>query len=192
LYSDKEVRLISRKKVLEQFFDVEELVLKYPGSDKEVKRFRVVTQKAAAILLHNPEKDTIILSRQFRIAALDDKESRLLEIPAGVFDKGENAEECAKRETEEETGYEAEELQFISRIYTSPGYTSEKIDLFYATVNEAHKKGEGGGLPDENEHIEIVEIPFSEAIAKIDKGEISDAKTIIALLWLDRQKRAAK
>jgi len=111
----------------------------------------------------------------------------VIEIPAGVLDKDENPETCARREVLEETGYGILKLEKIGAFYTSPGYTNEKINLFYCTTTSQLKHHSGGGLETEHEYIEIVEMPFKDALSKIESGEICDAKTAIALLWLARR-----
>lgn len=179
-----EIKVLSRKKVFRQFFDVDEAEIQMPGAGEPVKRFLVVPKKAVAILLYNPTKKTVILSRQWRIGAVNEKEQYILEIPAGVRDDNEDAESAAKREVMEEVGYRIEKLLPLNNIFTSPGYTTERIAMYYAEISDDHREQDGGGLADEHEHIEIVEMPLSKAIQMISDGLLNDAKTIIALYWL--------
>lgn len=179
-----DVKVLSREKVLKQFFNVEEVKLQMQGSDEPLKRFVVIPKKAVAILVYNPEKDTVILSKQWRIGAINEKDQYVLEIPAGVRDEDEDPEKAASREVMEEVGYRIDKLIPISNIFTSPGYTTERIAMYYAEISDGHKEQDGGGLADEHEHIDIIELPLEKALQMIPSGEITDAKTIIALYWL--------
>lgn len=98
------------------------------------------------------------------------------EVPAGKLDPGESPEQCARRELEEETGYRAGRLDHLATIYTTPGFTDEVIHLFLGWDLEA-----GRTSHEPNEFIELREMPLAEAIEMIDRGEITDAKTICAL-----------
>lgn len=182
-----EVKVLSCNKVLRQFFDVEETLLQMPGTDDPVKRFVVIPKKAVAILVYNAEQDKVILIRQWRIGAINEKDQYVLEIPAGVRDGDEDPEKAAQREVMEEVGYRIDRLVPLPNIFTSPGYTTERIAMYYAEVSQKNREQDGGGLADEHEHIEIVELSLAEALKKIETGEIADAKTIIALYWLKLQ-----
>jgi ADP-ribose diphosphatase len=135
----------------------------------------VIRHPGAAAVLALTRERRVVLVRQFREAV---RES-LLEIPAGIYDEhGETPEETARREAEEETGYRVTSLRPLGRILTTPGFTDERIDLFLAEVEP-----EGG--PEEG--MEVVEVPWDEALALVRGGRISDAKTAIAILlaWAD-------
>ncbi len=139
---------------------------------------------AAAILLHNIERDTVTLVRQLRIAAhLSGEYPYLLEAPAGFIDDGETALQAALREAEEETGYEITQATPAFAAFMSPGSVTEKLHGFYAAVTDAERITAGGGLDDEQEDLEVVELAFAEAMAMVDAGEIIDAKTIMLLQW---------
>jgi ADP-ribose pyrophosphatase len=130
----------------------------------------VVRHPGAAAVLALTRDRRVLLVRQFREAIRD----RLLEIPAGIYDvEGETREETARREVVEETGYQVTSLRALGRIYTTPGFTDEAIDLFLAEV-------EPGGSPEEG--MEVVEIPLEEAIGLTLEGKMPDAKTAIAVL----------
>jgi ADP-ribose pyrophosphatase len=141
---------------VESWGDKEREVVRHPGS--------------CAILAFLPG-DEVILVRQFREAV---RES-LLEIPAGVMDEpGEEAEACAARELLEETGYGVTAMEPLGRLYASPGVTDESFHLFLGRAER------GDGRPEEN--IEVVLMPFLDALDAVRRGEITDAKTVIALL----------
>lgn len=121
------------------------------------------------------EDPQILLIRQYRYAA----GGYLLEVPAGRPDReGEDWEECARRELQEETGLKAEKLIKLTEIYTTPGFTDEKIHLFVATGLT-----NGANSLDEDEFLETVTLPMSEALRMVRDGEITDAKTICTLLY---------
>ncbi|MDH4413493.1 MAG: NUDIX domain-containing protein [Rhizobium sp.] len=139
---------------------------------------------ASAILLHNVERDTVTLVRQLRIAAhLSGEYPYLLEAPAGFIDDGETALQAALREAQEETGFKIEKAIPAFAAFMSPGSVTEKLHGFYAAVTDAERITAGGGLDDEQEDIEVVELAFAEAMEMVEAGEIVDAKTIMLLQW---------
>jgi nudix-type nucleoside diphosphatase (YffH/AdpP family) len=135
----------------------------------------------AAILLYNVERRTVILVRQFRAPcyrAGDD--GMLLEVPAGMLDT-DDPENCIRREVAEETGYHVEAVQKVCEAYSSPGSITEKIHCFMASYDHRKRAGMGGGHFAEGEDIEVLEYPFAEAFAMIERGLVQDAKTILLL-----------
>jgi GDP-mannose pyrophosphatase NudK len=141
---------------------------------------------AAAVLLYDPKRRVVTLVKQFRAGAyLSDGALATIEVCAGMLD-GDKPEVCAVREAHEETGVAVRAPRHAFDAYMSPGGISEKIACFVASYSEADRVGDGGGV-DEDEHIEVVEIPFAEALAMIERGAIADAKTI-ALLYYARAK----
>jgi GDP-mannose pyrophosphatase NudK len=136
---------------------------------------------AAAVLLYDPERRVVMLVRQFRMAPwLADGTTEMLEVCAGMLD-GDAPEAGARRETLEETGVEARELVHAFDAFMSPGGITERISCFTARYSPADRKHAGGGV-DADEHIEVLEYPFEEALRLIADGGIRDAKTI-ALLY---------
>lgn len=125
----------------------------------------------------NAADPRIVLIRQFRHAA----DGVIWEIPAGRLDQGEQPETCAHRELAEETGYTAAHLHRLTTFLTTPGFTDEKIHLFYA-----HGLTEGAHHREADEFMELHTLRWSEVLQKIGTGEISDGKTLIALLFMDR------
>ena len=134
--------------------------------------------------LYNTEKQTVILTRQFRIPTYTNgnETGMLIEACAGLLDK-DNPEDCIRRETEEETGYKIKSVKKIFEAYMSPGSVTEILYFFVAEYADDMKTGEGGGHEDEQENIEVMEIPFTEAINMVASGEIKDAKTIILIQY---------
>ncbi|UJQ93662.1 NUDIX domain-containing protein [Mariluticola halotolerans] len=138
---------------------------------------------AAAILLIDPKRKTVILTRQFRMPIyLNGDSGFLIEVAAGLLDD-DDPETCARREAEEETGYHPTNLRFAFRTYTSPGAVTECVHCFIAEYEADRRPSAGGGLESEGEDIEILELQFEEALAMISRGEIIDAKTIMLLQY---------
>ncbi len=141
---------------------------------------------AAAVLLYDPGRGVVTLVKQFRAGAyLSDGALATIEACAGMLD-GDAPEACAVREALEETGIAIREPAHAFDAYMSPGGMTEKNFCFVARYDEANRSGKGGGV-DEDEQIEVLEIPFAEALAMIERGAIADAKTI-ALLYYARAK----
>ncbi len=138
----------------------------------------------AAILLYNSSQKTVILTRQFRLPSYlnGNKTGMMIEVCAGLLDQ-DHPEQCIIRETEEETGYRIAKVQKVFETYMSPGAVTEILYLFVGEYDETMKVHEGGGLDAEQEHIEVMELPFDEAYAMIATGEIKDAKTVMLLQY---------
>lgn len=150
-----------------------------------VQRLVLERGEAAAVLLHDAAAGCVLLCEQFRAATLEHGSGWLLEVPAGMLDEGETAEDCAHRETLEETGQGAGSLTRIATVYPSPGGSSERIHVFYGCVTLRSDLPERGGLADEGEDIRVVLMPADDAFAMLRRGEVADAKTVIALQWLE-------
>ncbi len=150
-------------------------------NNKATKRV-VVKHIGAACVLPITKKHTVILTRQYRYAI----EAESLEIPAGKKDTvNEDGLQCAKRELEEETGYTSSDFSKLTEIYTAIGFSDELVEIFVAKdcVVMASPPAQ-----DADEFIETVEIPLDEAIRMVDDGEIRDAKTVVALLYIGKNK----
>lgn len=138
----------------------------------------------AAILLYNKHKETVILTRQFRLPSYmnGNKSGLMIEVCAGLLDE-DNPEACIIRETEEETGYRIQKVKKVFEAYMSPGAVTEILHYFIGEYDISMKVNEGGGLANEHEEIEVLEIPFDQAYVMIESGEIKDAKTIMLLQY---------
>jgi len=138
----------------------------------------------ATILLYNKKKRSIILIRQFRMPTFVNGNSSgmMIESCAGVLD-GDDPLTCIIKETEEETGYRISKVKKVFESYMSPGAVTEIIHFFIAEYDEKMKVSDGGGLIDEHEDIEILEIDFEKALKMVKSGEIKDAKTIMLLQY---------
>lgn len=142
----------------------------------------------AAILLYNRSKRTVILTRQFRLPTYlnGNQTGFLIEACAGLLDK-DNPEDCIRKETEEETGYRINSVHKIFEAYMSPGSVTEILYFFIAEYSDEMKISSGGGLLDEQESIEVMELPFKTAFEMIRTGDIRDGKTIMLLQYLKIQ-----
>lgn len=145
----------------------------------------------ATILLHNPETDTVILTRQFRLPTFvngnrtgDPSDGMLIEACAGLLDN-DDPETAIIRETEEETGYRVQSVRKVMEAYMSPGSVTEKLFFYLAEYTADTERNSGGGI--DEEEIEILEVPLSQALAMMERGEIMDGKTIMLLQYLRLQ-----
>jgi len=138
----------------------------------------------ATILLYNKTSKTVILTRQFRMPTYlnGNEDGYLIECCAGLLDKN-NAEDCIRKETEEETGYKISHVQKVFEAYMSPGSVTEILYFFVAEYSKDMKISDGGGADDEHENIEVLELPFAEALEMIKTGQIRDGKTIMLLQY---------
>lgn len=137
----------------------------------------------ATILLYNKATATVILTRQFRLPTYinNNPSGMMIEACAGLLDQ-DNAEECIRRETEEETGYQLSAVRKIFEAYMSPGSVTEILHFFVAEYAKDMKIHEGGGVKEE-EDIDVLELPFEKTLQMIESGEIKDAKTIMLLQY---------
>lgn len=138
----------------------------------------------AVILLYNKAQQTVVLTRQFRMPTYinGNEDGMLIEACAGLLDKN-NPEECIRREAEEETGYRVTDVQKVFEAYMSPGSVTEILYFFVAAYDSSMKINDGGGLEDEQEEIEVLEVPFQKAVEMIADGRIRDGKTIMLLQY---------
>jgi ADP-ribose pyrophosphatase len=151
----------------------------------------VVGHPGAVAILALDREDRVLLVRQWRTAA----GLAMLEIPAGTLDvteagSVEDHAEAAPRELEEETGHRASDWRLLASFWTAPGFATELMHLYLATgLTPAHGDRLG---PDEDERLDLVRLPWREAVVLAVDGSIVDAKSILALLWLERLKAAGE
>lgn len=135
-------------------------------------QLEVIRHPGASAVVPLREDGTVLLVRQFRHAA----DGYIYEIPAGKLSEGESPEACATREVEEEIGYRVGKLKKLTTIFTAPGFCDEQIHLYLGTGLTLHRQH-----LDEDEVLEVVAMPFDEAIRKIEDQTIRDAKSIVGL-----------
>lgn len=153
------------------------------GSWKTLSRETYDRGNGATILLYNRAKGTVILTRQFRFPAfVNGHDGMLIETCAGLLDK-DDAETCIRRETEEETGFRISHVRKVFEAFMSPGSVTEILYFFVGEYSAADQVGEGGGLEDDGEDIEVLEYTLAEAMDMIARGEIMDGKTIMLLQY---------
>jgi nudix-type nucleoside diphosphatase (YffH/AdpP family) len=134
--------------------------------------------RAVAVLPFDPERRVVLLVRQFRApACLADGTASVLEVPAGCLDE-DDPEACARREAHEEVGLRLGAVEHVGRVWSMPGVSTEQMDLYLAAYTAADRIGTGGGLAEEQENIEVVEMPFDDLARWVDGGENGDMKTL--------------
>jgi len=173
------------KTVFRGALTIEEARIKrFNSKDEPVSysRQRINRVDASAVFIYNKDSGAVVLTRQFRYAIVDKVKAPILEIMAGKVDPGESPSQTALRESLEECGYRIspEKLIHLVSVFASPGYTAEKYHLFYAEVASSDKLTEGGGLENENEDIEVVEMPLAEFQTMVSEGLLEDSKTLLA------------
>jgi len=147
------------------------------GNGGTVERLIEDHGRAVCVLPYDPDRKVAMLVRQFRApVCATGAPGELLEALAGLAD-GEPPETAAAREALEETGLRLRVLDHVAALWTMPGISTERMDLFLASYERADSIGPGGGHPSENENITLAEIPLSALAAKADGGEIEDMKT---------------
>lgn len=181
-----EIRIVDKKVLSDNWYTLNKITFDYGYPNGEVARYdREVYDRGngSTILLYNKVAGTIVLTRQFRMPTFlnGNDTGMLIEACAGLLEQN-NAEEAIKRETEEETGYKVTKVRKIFESYMSPGSVTEILHFFVAEYEKDMKVGEGGGV-DEGEDIQVIEMPFKEAVRQMDTGEIKDGKTIMLLQY---------
>jgi nudix-type nucleoside diphosphatase (YffH/AdpP family) len=135
------------------------------------------------VLLFNRARRTVVLTQQFRLPAyLNNYRQMLIEAAAGLLDEA-DPEERIRAEAEEETGYKLAKVEKIFEIFMSPGSVTEKLYFFIAEYEPDMRVGDGGGLAEEGEDIDVLELAFDEAVAMMADGRICDSKTVILLQY---------
>ena len=179
------IRIIEEKVLSDNWYTLRKYTFDYQHKDgtwEQQSREAYDRGNGAVILLYNREKQTVILTRQFRLPTYvnGNADGMMIEACAGLLDQ-DNPEDCIRRETEEETGYQIRDVKKVFEAYMSPGSVTEILYFFVAEYSKEMQVGEGGGHADEQENIEVLELDFEEALTMIGTGEIKDAKTIMLL-----------
>jgi GDP-mannose pyrophosphatase NudK len=181
-----DIQIVNRETLSEHKYPLKLFTYQKPDADNEMQDMQAEVYyrpDAAAVLLYNAAEMKFLLTRQFRLPTFlnGNDTGYLLETCAGLIDEAETPEETAIREVAEETGYKIADVTKIGAAYTSAGGITEYIHLFLAPYDSSMQSGEGGGLPEEGENIELVELSFDEARQMLKNQQIKDAKTIMLL-----------
>lgn len=179
--------------VFDDFVTLKRLTLSYDtfaGQHSQLHTKLVLTrQPAVVVLLVDEQRKQFVFVEQFRIGAFTaDKHPWLLELVAGIIEKGESPVECATREVLEEAGVEARNLELVMEYMPTPGIFNENMFLFLAHV-DASKVPATGGLKHEHEDIAVRVVDFEQAYKMLDSNELISGPIITALLWFRNQQR---
>ena len=185
------VKILKSEVLSDNWYILRKVTFDFQHKNGEVKtqsREAYDRGNGATILLYNRQQQTVVLTRQFRLPTFinGNETGMLIEACAGLLDK-DNAEDCIRRETEEETGYKVKDVRKIFEAYMSPGSVTEILYFFIAEYTKDMKESEGGGV-DDGEDIEVLEYKFDQAVKMIETGEIKDGKTIMLLQYLQVHK----
>ena len=192
LMQNNKIKILETKVLSDNWYTLRKITYEYLKNDctwQTQSREAYDRGNGATILLYNNEYKTVILTKQFRLPTFinGNPTGMLIEACAGLLDK-DNAENCIRRETEEETGYKISDVRKIFEAYMSPGSVTEILYFFIAEYSKSMKVNDGGGIEYEQEDIEVLEFTIDEAIRMIDNGEIKDGKTIMLLQYVKLHK----
>ncbi|MEQ9425597.1 MAG: GDP-mannose pyrophosphatase NudK [Cyclobacteriaceae bacterium] len=185
--NNKRIRITKEEVLSDNWYTLNKVTYDYQNADgswETQSREAYDRGNGATILLYNVHKQTVILTRQFRMPTYvnGNDDGMMIEACAGLLDK-DNAEDCIKKETEEETGYQISKVRKVFESYMSPGSVTEILYFFVAEYDKSMKVSNGGGLDEEQENIEVLELGFEQALSMIQSGEIKDGKTIMLLQY---------
>lgn len=146
----------------------------------------------ATILLHDRQTGNVLLTRQFRMPAfVNGHDGMLIETPGGLLDDA-SPEERIRAEVEEETGYRVRHVEKVFEAFMSPGSVTEKLYFYLGDYESSMRVSAGGGVEEEGEEIETIEVPLAQALEMIASGEIMDGKTIMLLQYAALNARSGK
>ena len=180
------INVIKNKILSENYFVLRNITYDLTQRDGQVvqhKREVYDRGNGATVLLYNSQKQSVVLVRQFRIATWvnGNADGMLIETCAGLLDDDE-PEDCIRKEATEETGYQVKNVRKVFQLYMSPGGVTEIVHFFIAEYDDSLRENAGGGV--EDEAIDVLELPFSQALEMILRGEICDGKTVILPQYL--------
>ena len=179
------VRIKKEEILSDNWYTLKEITFdfqKVNGTWKTQTREAYDRGNGATILLYNKDRNTVVLTRQFRLPTFinGNPDGLMIEACAGLLDQ-DQPDVAIKRETEEETGFRINKVKKIFEAYMSPGSVTEMLYFFVAEYVKSEKVSEGGGI--DGEDIEVLEMPFQKALDMISSGEIKDGKTIMLLYY---------
>jgi nudix-type nucleoside diphosphatase (YffH/AdpP family) len=182
------IRILRTEVLSDNWYTLRKITYEYFKKDGTIQtqsREAYDRGNGATILLYNTQLKTVVLTRQFRLPTYvnGNETGMLIEACAGLLDK-DNAEDCIRRETQEETGYKVTDVRKVFEAYMSPGSVTEMLYFFIAEYSKEMKVTDGGGIEHEEENIEVLEIGIDKAMSMINTGEIRDGKTIMLLQYI--------
>lgn len=185
--SNPRVRVTDVRLLSDNWYHLHSTTFDYRGDDgqwRSQSRETYDRGNGATILLFDPDRRTVLLTSQFRYPAYVNghPDGVLLEAAAGLLDD-DDPETAIRREAIEETGHEVGEVIPVFDVFMSPGSVTERLHFYAAPYSAGTRRHGGGGLAEEGEHIEVVELGIDEALAMVEDGRIADAKTIMLLQW---------
>jgi ADP-ribose pyrophosphatase len=179
-------KILTRKPLHRGFFELDGCEVEhdcFDGGRQTILREHLERGDAIAILLYDPACDEVLLIEQFRIGpAVRNDEAWLVEVVAGMIDEGEEPEVAASREAVEEAGFKPYRIEHLGQYYSTPGGSSERIDLYLGLVDRSKPVGDGGGMKHEHEDIRPFWISRDEAMAWLASGKINSGAPMLALL----------
>lgn len=180
------VQIIDEKLLSDNWYVLKKFTFQYQhknGTASTQHREAYDRGNGATILLHNPDTDTVILTRQFRLPTFvnGNPTGMLIETCAGLLDN-DDPQTAIIRETEEETGFKLTAVRKVMEAYMSPGSVTERLFFYLAEYGQHTERTPGGGVDEED--IEVLELPLNQALGMIETGEIMDGKTIMLLYYL--------
>ncbi|GAA0569245.1 NUDIX domain-containing protein [Caenispirillum bisanense] len=186
--TEHKVEILSRQTAYKGYFRIDSIRLRHSlfagGMSPELTREVFERGHAVAGLLYDPDADAVVLVEQFRVGAWSaGMPAWELECIAGIIEDGETPEAVVRREAEEESGLVVGDVVPVARYLSSPGGSSETVEVFCARVDSRHAGGIHG-LPEEGEDIRVVVLPYAELERKVFAGGIGNAMTLIAAQWL--------
>jgi nudix-type nucleoside diphosphatase (YffH/AdpP family) len=166
--------------------------LRRDGSWQRQSRETYDRGNGATILLHDRNTGNVLLTRQFRMPAfVNGHHGMLIETPGGLLDDA-SPEERIRAEVEEETGYRVHHVEKIFEAFMSPGSVTEKLYFYLGDYDSSMRVSDGGGVVEEGEEIETIEVPLHTAMQMIERGEIMDGKTIMLLQYAALKARSGQ
>ncbi|RKS69339.1 nudix-type nucleoside diphosphatase (YffH/AdpP family) [Motilibacter peucedani] len=181
------VRVVDVELVARAWHVLRRTTFDYQGSSGQWERQTRETYdrgNGATVLLYDPDRRTVLLTRQFRypVYVNGHPDGMFVETAAGLLDE-DDPETAVRREAAEETGVEIGPLERVFDLWTSPGSVTERLHFYAAPYSAASRTAAGGGLAEEGEDIEVLELDFDDALERVRSGEIADAKTVLLLQW---------
>lgn len=199
--TNERVRIVDVQVLSDDWYVLKKTTFDYRRADGSWQRQSRETYdrgNGATLLPYDPRRRTVVLTRQFRLPVfVNGHDGMLIEAPAGLLEEA-SPEERIRAEVEEETGYRVASVRKVFEAFMSPGSVTEKLYFFVAEYDADARVGRGGGIADEGEDIEVLELPVDDALAMIARGEIMDGKTIMLLqyaalhLFADDRARASE